>query len=101
MPLILEFADAGRDLLLAVDSGASEELRELAQELGVDLDASGNAVIDHFGYEATLGSEDHAAVLAAGTTASRAVLPAPLPGPVLFRGLGMSLSPESETVSVQ
>ena len=34
-----EFVDAGRDLLLAVGSGVSEELRELAQEMGVDLAA--------------------------------------------------------------
>eukprot|EP00887_Chlorella_sp_A99_P006356 scaffold3.g6356.t1 len=94
---VLEFADAGRDVLLAVDSHVSEELRELAQELGVDLDAFGTAVIDHFGYEAALGAEDHAAVLAAGATPSAAVLREPLPGPVLFRGIGMSVSPESET----
>ena len=37
---IAEFVDSGRDVLLAVDSGVSEELRELAQELGVDIDAS-------------------------------------------------------------
>lgn len=36
---VVEFVDAGHDLLLAVDSGVSEELRELAQELGIDVDA--------------------------------------------------------------
>lgn len=40
MAQIAEFVDSGRDVLLAVDSGVSEELRELAQELGVDVDAS-------------------------------------------------------------
>lgn len=37
--LITEFVDAGHDLLLAVNTGVSDELRELAQEFGVDLDA--------------------------------------------------------------
>lgn len=37
---VVDFVDGGRDLLLAVDSGVSEELRELAQELGVDVDTS-------------------------------------------------------------
>lgn len=37
---LVEFVDSGRDLLLAAGSDVSEELRELAQELGVDLDAS-------------------------------------------------------------
>ncbi len=36
---VVEFVDAGRDVLLAVDSEASEELRSLAQDLGVDVDA--------------------------------------------------------------
>lgn len=35
---VVEFVDEGHDLLLAVDSQVSEELRELAQELGVDID---------------------------------------------------------------
>lgn len=65
----------------------------------MDLDASGHAAIDHFGWEESLGAADHAAVLARGATTSPAVLPSPLPGPVLFRGIGMSVSPESETVS--
>ena len=37
---LVEFVDAGHDLLLAVDSGVSEEMRALADQLGVDLDAS-------------------------------------------------------------
>ena len=37
---LVEFVDSGRDLLLAVDSGVSEELRALAEQLGVDVDVS-------------------------------------------------------------
>lgn len=37
---IVDFVDSGRDLLLAVDSGVSEELRALAEQLGVDVDVS-------------------------------------------------------------
>lgn len=94
---VAEFVDAGHDLLLAVDSNVSEELRELAQELGVDLDASGNAVIDHFAYDGKLGAEDHAAVLASNAVQSAAVLSGALPTPVLFRGIGMSVAADSET----
>ena len=45
---LLDFVDAGHDLLLAVDSEASDELRELAADLGVEFDTKGNVVIDHF-----------------------------------------------------
>lgn len=37
---LVEFVDAGHDLLLAVDSSVSEEMRALADQLGVDVDAS-------------------------------------------------------------
>ena len=40
--------DAGHDLLLAVDPDASDELRELAADLGVDFDIKGAVVTDHF-----------------------------------------------------
>ena len=36
---LVDFVDAGHDLFLAVDGGASEELRSLALDLGVDVDA--------------------------------------------------------------
>lgn len=54
--LITEFVDAGHDLLLAVNTGVSDELRELAQEFGVDLDAqvsreqAGSEPVVHFGW---------------------------------------------------
>ena len=45
---LLEFVDAGHDFLLAVDSDASDELRELAADLGVDFDSKGSVITDHF-----------------------------------------------------
>ena len=45
---MLDFVDAGHDLLLAADSNASDELRELAADLGVDFDSKGSVVTDHF-----------------------------------------------------
>ena len=45
---LLDFVDAGHDLLLAVDSDASDELRELAADLGVDFDSKGSVITDHF-----------------------------------------------------
>jgi hypothetical protein len=56
-------------------------------------------VIDHFGFESQLGGEDHAAVLADSVVQSAAVLPGGLQGPVLFRGIALSVPADSETVS--
>jgi len=60
---------------------------------------SGHAVIDHFEYDGKLGAEDHATVLARDAVQSAAVLPGGLQGPVLYRGIGLSVAPDSETVS--
>lgn len=43
---ILDFVDAGHDLILAVDTKASDEVRNLASDLGVDFEQQGSAVID-------------------------------------------------------
>lgn len=55
-------------------------------------------MIDHFAYDSVEGAEDHAAVLADGYVRSAAVLPPSVSGPVLFRGVGLTVAPESETV---
>ncbi|KAF9595237.1 hypothetical protein IFM89_038091 [Coptis chinensis] len=45
---VLEFVDSGRDLILAVDGLASELVREIATECGVDFNEDFAAVvIDH------------------------------------------------------
>jgi Oligosaccharyltransferase 48 kDa subunit beta len=44
---ILEFVDAGHDVLIAVDAAVSNDIRELVADLGVDVDAKGSTVVDH------------------------------------------------------
>ena len=45
---ILEFAGNGGNLLLAVDGQMSSAVREFAESCGIEFDARGSAVIDHF-----------------------------------------------------
>jgi hypothetical protein len=45
---LLDFVDAGHDLFLAIDPDASDELRELAADLGVNFDTKGSVITDHF-----------------------------------------------------
>ena len=61
---ILDFVDSGRDVVLAVDSKVSDELRNLAADLGVDVDPKGQAVIDHWNYVSSARKLDHTLVLA-------------------------------------
>lgn len=39
---VLEFIDAGHDMILAVDSSASDLIRGIATECGVDFDEASN-----------------------------------------------------------
>lgn len=43
---ILDFVESGRDVILAVTSKVSDDLRNLASDLGVDFEPKGSAVLD-------------------------------------------------------
>lgn len=91
---LLEFVEKGGNLLLAVDSTASETTRELASELGVDIEPSGNSVVDHFDH--WTGDASHHTVLASSFLPSKALWGSSAPqAPVIFNGIGMSVSPDS------
>lgn len=55
---ILEFIDAGHNMILAAAPDASEPIRNLALEVGVDFDDKGTTVFDHFSYQAAGGADD-------------------------------------------
>ncbi|KAK9822633.1 hypothetical protein WJX81_001489 [Elliptochloris bilobata] len=97
---VLEFVDSGRDLLLAVDSRASDEMRGLAMDCGVDLEPRNSAVLDHVDYARGL-SGGHRVVATNNTVAAKSVL-GDFDGQarILFRGTGLTVSPESELAAV-
>ena len=70
--------DSGRDLLLATDTNASDELRDLAAGVGVDLEPKGRAVIDHFSYALQSLAVDHTVVSGQAALAASAVLGGPI-----------------------
>ena len=47
---ILDFIDGGHDVILAVDSQVSDEFRNLASDIGVDIEPRGSAVMDYTDY---------------------------------------------------
>lgn len=94
---ILDFVDAGHDLILAADSGASEEVRNLASDLGVDLEPQGTAVLDTLGGVAQSKSVDAGLVLSSRILAAPAVFgDTPITDPILFRGIGASIASDSQ-----
>ncbi|PWZ38464.1 Dolichyl-diphosphooligosaccharide--protein glycosyltransferase subunit [Zea mays] len=86
---VLEFIDAGHDMILAADSSASDLIRGIATECGVDFDEAKAMVIDHINY-ATMDVEgDHTLIVGDDLIQSDVILGSKkIEAPVLFRGIG-------------
>jgi hypothetical protein len=54
--------DSGNNLILAASADASDAMRSLALECGVELDDKGTAVYDHFAHQAAKGAADPALI---------------------------------------
>ena len=93
--LITEFFESGHDVFLALNESPTTQLRDLAISLGVDVNPTGNVVIDHFNNNDKF-AEDHTAILSSNIAALPAVFSSSAKGPVLFKGVGLSVAPESE-----
>lgn len=70
---ILDFVDSGKNLLVAASPDASDSIRSLALECGVELDEQGAAVYDHFSHQAANGAHDPTLVATSAVVDSEAV----------------------------
>ncbi|KAI3922048.1 hypothetical protein MKX01_005737 [Papaver californicum] len=91
---VLEFVDAGHDLILSADSSASDLIRDIATECGVDFDEDSEAkVIDHTSYAVSATDGDHTLIASDDFIKSDVILGSKkIEAPVLFQGIGHSLS---------
>jgi oligosaccharyltransferase complex subunit beta len=92
---ILEFVDAGHNLVVAADSTLDEPIRELASECNIEFDDQDTHVIDHFHFDAD-DEGDHT-LLAVDTYPKdlSIVFPTKIEAPVLFRGVGQDIEEDS------
>lgn len=70
---ILNFVDSGKHLILAGSSDASDMIRSLALECGVEFDDKGTALYDHFSYQAQGGASDPTVVVTQHIVESKAI----------------------------
>lgn len=68
---LTEFVDEGGSILLATSEDVSETVRDFAAECGVDFDADGSRVIDHFNFHAP--DKTHTTVYSAAFIGVRAL----------------------------
>ena len=64
MTSVLEFVDAGHNVLVGVNSDVGEPVREIASECGVHFDSESNSVIDHMSFDKSDFDGDHTLVVA-------------------------------------
>ncbi|KAE9620399.1 putative dolichyl-diphosphooligosaccharide--protein glycotransferase [Lupinus albus] len=97
---ILDFVDSGHDLIVAADSNASDLIREIATESGVDFDEDPAAfVVDHSGYAVSASEGDHTLIASDDFIKSDVILGSKkIEAPVLFQGIGHSLNPSNSLV---
>ncbi|KAL2521106.1 Dolichyl-diphosphooligosaccharide--protein glycosyltransferase 48 kDa subunit [Forsythia ovata] len=97
---VLDFVDSGHDLILAADTSASDLIRSVAAECGVDFDEDPSAmVIDHTGYAVSQIEGDHTLIAADDFVQSGVILGSTkIEAPVLFKGTGHSLNPDNSLV---
>ncbi|XP_009803601.1 dolichyl-diphosphooligosaccharide--protein glycosyltransferase 48 kDa subunit isoform X1 [Nicotiana tabacum] len=97
---ILEFVDAGHDLILAADASASDLIREIASECGVDFDEDVAAmVVDHTSYAVSDTEGDHTLIAGDNFIQSDVILGGEkIKAPVLFKGIGHSINPANSLV---
>lgn len=83
-------------MILAISETCTSELRDLAMSLGVGVSPLGNVVIDHFNFNSRLDGSDHTVITSESLAELPAVFSSGTKGPVLFKGVPLSVSRESE-----
>ncbi|XP_041015786.1 dolichyl-diphosphooligosaccharide--protein glycosyltransferase 48 kDa subunit [Juglans microcarpa x Juglans regia] len=97
---ILDFVDSGHDLIIAADTNASDLIREISTECGVDFDEDLAALVtDHTKYAVSETDGDHTLLAGDDFIKSNVILGSKkIEAPVLFQGIGHSLSPTNNLV---
>lgn len=90
------FLDDGGNIVMTASSDVGDPIKEIAAEVGVEIDDEGTSVIDHMNYDVSdAGNHD---LLVADDFISASVIVGESPKPVLFKGVGMVADTENPLV---
>ncbi|GAV76767.1 DDOST_48kD domain-containing protein [Cephalotus follicularis] len=97
---VLDFVDSGHDLIIAVDASASDLIKNIATECGVDFDEDpSTVVVDHGSYAVSESDGDHTLIVSNDFIRSDVMLgETEIQAPVLFEGIAHSLNAENSLV---
>jgi len=88
---VIEFLNAGNNVLLAADSGASETIRDIASECGVEFAAGNTAVVDHHNFDKSDFEGRHTSIIADDVIDAPVILGSKKATHILFRGIGQEV----------
>lgn len=71
---ILDFVEAGHDLIMAVDSTITDDLRGLVSDLGLDIEPRHSSVIDHVAHVVGEGPADHSLTFSSAIVPSKPMI---------------------------
>jgi oligosaccharyltransferase complex subunit beta len=92
---LLEFVDAGHNVLVAASSKISEAIREIASECNIEFEAKGTSVIDHLNFDTSDVDGAHTLIVADKILDAPVIFSKPVNAPVLFKGIGQDIQEDS------
>ncbi|XVE82675.1 hypothetical protein DITRI_Ditri16bG0024900 [Diplodiscus trichospermus] len=97
---VIDFVDSGHDLIVAADASASDLIKNIATECGVDFDEDSSAmVIDHKSYAISGTEGDHTLIASDDFIQSEVILgKTKIEAPVLFKGIAHSVNAANSLV---
>lgn len=97
---ITQFIDDGGNVLVAASSASGEAIRDLASEVGFEIDEEGAAVIDHLNYDIHADTGDHTTIVASpkNLIESEIIVGNKKVNPMLYRGTGIITDRENSLV---
>jgi len=95
---ITEFIDEGGNVLVAGNSNIGEVLREVASEVGFEVDDEGTAVIDHLNYDAKDQGKHTLVVADPKNLVKSDKIVGAVKSPLLYRGVGLLVDQDNPLV---
>jgi len=95
---LTEFVDEGGNILIAASSNVGEVLRELASEVGFEVDDTDTAVIDHLNYDLKDQGKHTLVVADSKNLIKSEKMTGGVTAPMLYRGVGLLVDHENPLV---
>lgn len=92
---IVEFIDAGGNVLVAANSDIGEPIKEIAGECGLEFSDEGTYVIDRFNYDENDDGRNNLLAVNKENLIKNKIITGDVQSPLLYRGLSMSADPDN------